>query len=569
MNNVLIINLTRMGDLIQTTPVIVGLKEKYPRVRITLLVNSTFSEICKFIPLIDRLIIFDIKGLLETLRNGDDGLVKGFRYIEDILHEINSIYYDLTINFTHSNDSAVLSSLINTNEIRGAGIDSEGYSVKRHPWIRYFFNVIPGRDYNPFHLCDMHIKVGGAVPHKKGLHLKLPEEINDWARVVLKKEGVGDNDLVVGLQLGASAEDKRWPASSFARLAERLVETFGAKIILTGSGAEKSLGDEFESIANIKPLNFIGKTNLIELAGLLKRCNLFISNDTGPLHIATAVGATTINISLASVHFRETGPYGDGHYIVAPDIPCNPCGFQTDCKNPICKDVINQDNVFALVKGVLEGKTLDRLGDSGLWKDVQVYQSFFENDGFIDYRPLIKKRLRKETLFTYIYRQSWLKVLDREDPGGINGGYQYLVNKLHNWYECDSTTIETLIEDEFNAMLKLKSLADIGFAKLTHIASEARKSLPDVRWIKESWADVPAIDKEIEISGHTHPPLKPLSVLFRYGKEGLEGRDLASMSEETRLLYKDLRNHLSIMIQLIERLIASSNKFIVPGQPDW
>ncbi|MBI4697839.1 MAG: glycosyltransferase family 9 protein [Nitrospirae bacterium] len=551
MKEVLIMNLTRMGDLIQTTPVIIGLREKHPGVHITLLVNSAFAEICKFIPYIDRLIIFDIKGTIKTFYNDHD-LIKGFRQIEDILKEINHVEYDLTINFTHSTDSAVLCSLIRTKEIRGASIDEAGHSIKRHPWIRYFFNVIPGRDYNPFHLCDMHVKVAEVMPCQKGLALHLSEEINVWVRTVLAEHGIRDSDLLIGLQLGASAEDKRWPAASFARLADRLAETFGAKIILTGSSSERELGNEFESITKIRPLNFIEKTNLDELAGLLKRCDLFISNDTGPLHIATAVGTTTINISLASVHFRETGPYGDGHYVIAPDVPCYPCGFNTDCKRPICKEVINTDNLFDLVDKVIREKDFSSIDNSALWRDVQVYRSFFENDGLIDYRPLIKKRLNKEVLFSYIYRKSCLKILDKEDVNDLNDGFRYFAEKLHLFYDLSSLNTKNYLEDEFDAMLRLRGLAEIGLAKLTLIALEAGKPVPDTAWIKETWADVPVIEKEIENIGYTHPPLKPLFILFRYGQEGLEGRDLAAMSEETRMLYSDLKKHISLMIQCID-----------------
>lgn len=560
MKEVLIINLTRMGDLIQTTPVMAGLKEKHPGVRITLLVSSAFLEICRFIPFIDRLIVFDIKGFLDELSSGNHNLVKSFRYIEDIVEKINEVDYDLALNFTHSTDSAILLSMIKAKETRGIGIDDEGYSVKRHPWIRYFFNVIPGRDYNPFHLCDMHIKVSGAMPQKRGLHLNLTDDINICAKTILEKEGIKDTDHIIGLQLGASAEDKQWHVKSFANLADRLTEAFGVKILLTGTSEERSFGEEFETIAKTKPLNLIGKTNINELVGLLNRCNLFISNDTGPLHIATALGITTINISLASVHFRETGPYGEGHYVITPDIPCYPCGFRTDCKNRICKDTIDVDKVFILVENILKGKPFEEIKDSDLWKGVQVYKSYFDDHGFIDYRPLIKRTLNKEGFFSEIYRNTWLMILDRAELNHMDKIYQYIKRKFQEWYIYNPSNIGTMIEEEFNTLLKLKSLADTGLTKVSHIASEAKKPSPDIKWIKDTWTDVPIIEEEIEIIGHTHPALKPLSILFRYEKEALEGTHLTSLSEETSNIYIDLRNHVIIILQLIERFKNDNTK---------
>jgi len=564
MKDILIINLTRMGDLIQTIPLIAGLKEKYHDIRITVLVNSAFSEICNSIPFIDRLITFDIRGLLRMLQNDRYAIVKGFNYIEDILNKVNETCYDMTINLTHSTDSAILLSLINTREMRGIGIDDEGHSVKRHPWIRYFFNVIPGRDYNPFHLCDMYLKVAGVMPGGKGLYLDLPNYIEEWVAFTLQKEGVGDNDLLIGIQLGASVEDKRWHVSSFARLADRLAERFGARILLTGSDEESCLGKEFTEVATTKPLNFIGKTNLNELAGLLKRCTLFISNDTGPLHIATAVGTRTVNISLASVHFRETGPYGEDHYVIEADIPCSPCGFQSGCKDMVCKEKVNVDNLFELVRLILTGDDLESIEDSPLWEDVQVYHSHFDDDGLIAYRPLIKRPLKKEMLFRHIYRWTWIKILDGGELGSLEGIHKYLNDRLHTWYDCDSMDLEALIGDDLDALVKLKTLSDIGFTKLTHIAAEAKRPSPDVGWIKDIWADVPNIERDIEVLGYTHPPLKPLTIIFKYGKEGLEGKGLSAMAEETRNLYGDLRAHTSMIIHLLECLIGSYKVVPVP-----
>ncbi len=209
MEDVLIVNLTRMGDLIQTTPVMAGLKDRYPGIRITLLVNSAFSEICKYIPHADRVFVLDINKILQGLNREDP--VGTFRYLEDILCKINDTVYDLVINFTHSTSSAVLISLLRTKEVRGLSMDKEGFTIKRHPWIRYFFNVIPGRDYNPFHLCDIYLKAGGVTPKGQGLHLEIPADAEERADNILTEGGVNSGDILVGLQLGASAEDKRWP----------------------------------------------------------------------------------------------------------------------------------------------------------------------------------------------------------------------------------------------------------------------------------------------------------------------------------------------------------------------
>ncbi|VAX27370.1 hypothetical protein MNBD_NITROSPIRAE02-22 [hydrothermal vent metagenome] len=556
MEDVLIVNLTRMGDLVQTTPVMAGLKERYPGIRITLLVSSAFLEICKYIPYADRVFVLDINNVLQGLKRRDT--VGTFRYVEDMLCKINNTLYDLVINFTHSPSSAVLTSLFRTKEVRGLIMDNEGFTIKRHPWIRYFFNVIPGRDYNPFHLCDIYLKAGDVTPPKQGLHLDIPPEAEQGVDSILADARVSSNDMVVGLQLGASAEDKRWPVALFAELADRLVEAFGVKILLTGSVKEVDYGKEFETIARTRPMNLIGRTDLRELAALLKRCNLFISNDTGPLHIATAVGTRTINISLASVHFRETGPYGEGHYVIGAELPCSPCGFNSSCKDMVCKRVINAANVFELSKGLLVEGVLTSIEDSAAWENVQVYRSFFEKDGFIDYMPLIKGRpLKKELLFAYIYRQTWLKILDREDPIIPDSIYRHFLEKLSKSYDMDSVGSFTMFEDELKALRRLKELSDSAFSIIAIIDREARKTSPDVELIKKIWKGVPPLDQEIETVGYACPALKPLTTIFKYEKEELEEEDIAVLSEKACRIYNDLGLHASMLLKFLQSLIST------------
>ncbi|MEW6601133.1 MAG: glycosyltransferase family 9 protein, partial [Nitrospirota bacterium] len=124
MREILLINLTRMGDLLQTTPLMAGLKERYPEARITLLVNSSFTEICRGIPYIDELIDFDMKGYRERLIGEKYSLVENYRFMEALISRLNSREYDLTINITHSPISAILTSFIRTKEVRGFSIDS-------------------------------------------------------------------------------------------------------------------------------------------------------------------------------------------------------------------------------------------------------------------------------------------------------------------------------------------------------------------------------------------------------------------------------------------------------------
>jgi len=96
-----------------------------------------------------------------------------------------------------------------------------------------------------------------------------------------------------------------------------------------------------------------GKTTVSELLAILNHCQLMVTNDTGPMHMAVGVQTPVVNISVGHVDFRETGPYGPGHWVIQPDISCGPCGFDKVCPHHACKDHIEAQHVAELCRYVL------------------------------------------------------------------------------------------------------------------------------------------------------------------------------------------------------------------------
>lgn len=569
MEHVLIINLTRMGDLIQTTPVMAGTKDEYPDVKITLLINSAFGEICNYIPFVDRIISFNMDGLIEGSRGEFPNLVRKYRYIEDLLIAINNVDYDCVLNFTHTPVSASLMSLVRSRELKGFVADGKGHSLIKHPWLRYFFNVVPGRIYNPYHLCDIYIKAGGATPKEKRLFLNVPEEALEAVRSELKKKGVGEHDFVIGIQPGASDRHKMWATDRYADLAGRLISRSGAKVIVFGSAGERSLGETIKRAGGEDVVDMVGRTSLKELAAFLKCCNLLISNDSGTMHIATAVGTKVIGISLGAAYFRETGPYGEGHIAIESTVPCHPCSFHVKCQEMICNDSVSVEGVYRVVEMIHDDEGVVQINDSPLWEGMQVYETVFSDDGLLEYVPVIRRPLGKDNFFRHLFRLVWLEILDRDNnstPQTPSGYPEFsslerdmagsrLIDKISSWY-CMGTISEIIssINGEIDGLGQLRDLAAKGIEKVSLIAEEAQKINPDVVRIKELWSDVPLIEQEIETIGFTHLALRPIVIYFKFGKESLEGEDVAALARDACTLYQNLINQTSMMIQLIESM---------------
>lgn len=554
MKEILIINLTRMGDLLQTTPLMAGFKEANPGVRITLVINSSFVGICKGIPFIDELIVFDMHGFRDRLLNKEYSLVENYRFIEDLINRINGKEYDLAMNLTHSRISALMISLVRAREKRGFTVDPEGHRIIKHPWLRYFFNVVPNRDYNPFHIVDMYLKSGGVMPARKGLIFEISGEDEKKSRELLTDQQAAENELLIGIHLGASKSDKTWPVSSFAALADMITEKLGARILLFGSPAEADLGNEFEKIVKSRPVNLIGKTGIGELAALLKRCSLLISNDTGPLHLATSAGTKVIDIFTANVHFLETGPYGEGHYVIQADIPCVPCSFNVQCNNMVCKEVIKPEIVFEVVRESMgKGPVLSESG-SALFKDIQVYRTHFQDNGLLGFSPLLKRHLKKEILYRILYREVWTLDLDKT-AGNTESVYNSICRELSSFYALNNLDdISFSLSRDIIILEHLSGLAKDGSGLAGVIAEEAGNNNPDIKKLQKAWECLKEIDNRIEIAGQANPNFMLFTTIFIYSIEALEGDDLPGLAANTRSIYKGLLTGSAYMLELMKKL---------------
>src|SRR3989338_5830971 len=465
MKNILILNLTRMGDLLQTTPLIAGLKEKYPDSKITLLANKNFADICNDIPFIDELHTFDIKQFAPKKTGDEPSLLLIYNYLEGLVDEMKEKRFDAVINLSHSKLSAIFTSLLNVPDVRGLTSTSYGHRVIRHPWLNYFCNVIFNRNYNRFNLVDIYMKSGDVQPFSKRLFLNSSNESEKFADEFLEKNGVSDGDMLIGFQPASSRPDRRWSSDSFAKLGLELVKKYGAKIIIFGVPSEKDVGDEIQSKIDGRAINAAGKTSVRELSALLKRCHLLVTNDTGTMHVAAAVGTKVVALFFAHALVHETGPYGEGHIILQADIPCSPCSHHTNCKNPVCKDYITVEDVLAAVEMINKSEVRSQKSEvrtfltyhspltTHHFLKVTPFYSSFDRDDIIEFLPLVKKTLDISDIAGNAYRAMWKRVLG--DNGRLN-----LLPYANN---------EEIFEESKKIAEELKKYFDIRITTIIHL----------------------------------------------------------------------------------------------------
>jgi len=176
--------------------------------------------------------------------------------------------------------------------------------------------------------------------------LSLGPEDHTLARQRLEQEGVGFRGKVVGVHPGAAyGSAKRWIGDRYAQVLDRLTQTQGAEVILFGSRQERPIAESICGHMAARPLVLSGRTSLSELIAMIACCDLFITNDSGPMHLAAALGIPTLAL-FGSTDQVATGPLGSGAIVLNKNVECSPCLLRECPIDHRCMTRITVEEVF-------------------------------------------------------------------------------------------------------------------------------------------------------------------------------------------------------------------------------
>jgi ADP-heptose:LPS heptosyltransferase len=209
-------------------------------------------------------------------------------------------------------------------------------------------------------LSNHSVKTGSASP---GIKL-LPHE-TDFADEFLTKHGVDVCDLVIGIHPGGGWTYKLWDVEKFAILADELNRVYNAKLLIFAGDDEHKLQERMISLMKSPPIT-VRNLKLRELAALIQRCHLYIGNDTGPMHIAAAVGTQVIAI-FGPTDAGRSGPYGSQHVVVSETVKCSPCHPGSNpggCNRGRCLalESISPERAIRVAERILNEKTPESHG---------------------------------------------------------------------------------------------------------------------------------------------------------------------------------------------------------------
>jgi len=210
------------------------------------------------------------------------------------------------------------------------------------------------------HAVERYLQVlralGVAPPAEPRFALSIPEEARQRVEAELARELVTESILCVAP--GARWETKRWPVERFAEAAARLAEESAVRIIVVGTEEDRELARSICSRVGEQALDWTGRTSLVELAALFARSALLLTNDSGPMHLAAALGTPVVAI-FGPTNPSRTGPYSDGAVVVRSAAHCAPC-YQRCCDRRVCLEEVRVEEVVSEARALLSGEPLVR-----------------------------------------------------------------------------------------------------------------------------------------------------------------------------------------------------------------
>ena len=327
---ILLIRLSSLGDIVLTTPAIRAVRAHLPDAYIAMLVGKQSAEVLRENPHLNEIITFD-----RFAKDKDTGEM--LRTVRMLREHAFTLAIDLQRKFR----TALLMYLSGATERIGKG----ALCTARVPE--------QGNKHATTHYFDL-LHAAGIPAVDQRLELFLSESEYADASQRFDTAGVTQTGLKVGVFPGAGWKLREWMPDRFAAIGDRLVQHFNAEVLIFGGQKESELVHTVASLMDARAIPFAGNLQVRELAACIEKCDLFLTNDTGPMHIAAAVGTPTVSLFGPGNHIRFQ-PLGGLHQTIRHDVPCSPCKQFTDkCKDNICMKKITVDEVWQSISDTLD-----------------------------------------------------------------------------------------------------------------------------------------------------------------------------------------------------------------------
>jgi len=336
--HILVVRTDRIGDFVLSLSAIQAIRTAFPDARLDVMVSPDTRELAERSPAIDHIIVDDMRG--------DDRGPRGFI---QLLRRVRRESYDVVLLLHPTTRLAALFFLSGIRQRIGTGYRLYSLFFTRRVWHH--------RRRAERHESEYCLELAGTLGADQSPHLPsivLSEEDRRWASGQAARWSVGD-DLLVVIHPGSGGSARDWSPENYRELVRHLAGRPGVQVAVTGSQDEAQLVTSVAGAGSGRAHSLAGGASLGQFAALLQGSALVVTNSTGPLHLASAVGTATVSIfcPIVACSPKRWGPMGEGHRVFVPDVPpCDACTGQ-DCAYYDCMDRVRPEEVVATISSIL------------------------------------------------------------------------------------------------------------------------------------------------------------------------------------------------------------------------
>ncbi|MFA7420327.1 MAG: glycosyltransferase family 9 protein [Melioribacteraceae bacterium] len=331
---ILVIKLRGIGDVVCSTIVLDNLRENFPSAKIDFLTEKPSSFGLIGLPQLNEVLIFNRKSLLERIK---------------LAWQVRKNKYDLIFDF-FGNPSSAQITFFSGSKVR-VGFPFRGR--------KYAYNLLGPEERSTWHNAILHLKVlekfGLSTTHKNLLYA-LDETSKSFADKYFN-DTFAENDFVVGICPTGSWASKKCDASKFAEIAELVIKKYNAKILILWGKGDEVDGERLFSLLKEKAI-YAPPTSILEMSALISKCKFLIANDSGPMHISTALGTPVLSLHGPTAPHLQ-GPFGEKHeWINLPELDCIICNLLECPKNHECFLNLSNDIIMLKIDSLVQKNSL-------------------------------------------------------------------------------------------------------------------------------------------------------------------------------------------------------------------
>ncbi len=350
---ILCVRLDAAGDVLMTTPALKALKESGRGRRITLLTSSAGAGIARLVPVIDEVVAYDAPWVKDDVLRRDSS--KEF----SIVRKIRKMGFDAAVIFCVFSQNPLPAAFL----CYLADIPRRLAYCRENPY-RILTDWIPDPEPGKFIRHEVErqldlVKAIGCRPGDARFSLQIPGQSIRSMRHILHELNSGAHRRSVVIHPGAAALSRRYPPEHFAVVADLIVKDLGTNVIFTGAHSEQNLVDRIRSLMTMPSHSLAGRLDIGKLCALISSVDLLITNNTGPAHIAAAVGTKMVDI-YALTNPQHT-PWKVESRVLSHDVPCKYC-YKSVCPrgHNNCLRLISPKKVIQAAGELLNNRNMER-----------------------------------------------------------------------------------------------------------------------------------------------------------------------------------------------------------------